>query len=184
MTTDPQTQSNVLEELAWEPDLLVQDIGVDVRQGQVMLSGHVPDYDQKWHACQAALRAFGALGVHNYIEVCLPAAQERTDAQLERSVKAALKWLHQLTSAKVRIAVDHGEVILDGSLRWEFEKQAATRSVRTLVGVKDLHNEISVSYEAQTTHPYAIGTLAGGVAQGLSMRSMPTHYAARAAAAP
>jgi osmotically-inducible protein OsmY len=175
MTSDPQTQSNVLEELSWDPVINPGHLLVDVKDGSVVLRGNVRDYAQKWHAGQAAERAFGALSVENQIEVLLDVSHECTDTLLEKSVKTSLKWISQLPNSRIGVIVSQGEVILNGALRWEFQKQAATRSLLNVTGIRNLQNDIGVSSERQTTHPYAISTYAfdkDGAGRSVTLRKV------------
>ena len=60
MKTDAQLKDDVLEELRWDPQISDADaIGVGVKDGAVILSGHVPSYAEKLAAAQAAERVNG-----------------------------------------------------------------------------------------------------------------------------
>jgi large subunit ribosomal protein L1 len=69
--SDPQTLSNVVEELVWEPATQVSTLKVKVEDGHVVLSGFTDNLSQRWHAEQAAKRAHGAVSVSNTIEVAM-----------------------------------------------------------------------------------------------------------------
>ncbi|MDT8992607.1 BON domain-containing protein [Curvibacter sp. APW13] len=160
MTTDSQIRSNVLEEIAWNPCVHIRNLSVVTGQdkGVVTLNGNVDDYDQKWLAGETAGRAFGVAIVQNEIEVCLTEASSRTDSEIAQSVSHALAWLRHIPNANVQVSVVSGRIYLTGILRWEFQKQAVTRSLRTLSGIRDLSNEISISLQLEPTHPYAISS--------------------------
>lgn len=161
MTTDTQVRSNVLEEIAWEPCVHIRNLSVSTGKdkGVVILNGDVDDFDQKWLAGQAAGRAFGLKSVRNNIQVCLASTSCRTDSQIAHSVGNALIWIKHIPSANVLVDVSNGHVHLTGLLQWEFQRQAVTRSVRTLPGIKNLNNEISISLALAPNCPYAISSL-------------------------
>ena len=51
---DKQLQQAVIDELAWEPSVTSEHIGVTAREGIITLSGHVPSYWEKRAAETAA----------------------------------------------------------------------------------------------------------------------------------
>ena len=59
MKTDPQLQQDVITELKWQPSVNAADIGVEVHQGVVTLSGHVANYAEKVAAEHATQRIAG-----------------------------------------------------------------------------------------------------------------------------
>ena len=59
MKTDSQLQRDVIAELNWEPSVDARQIGVEVSEGVVKLSGHVHSFAEKWNAEQAAQREAG-----------------------------------------------------------------------------------------------------------------------------
>jgi osmotically-inducible protein OsmY len=59
MKTDHQLKTDVLAELAWEPSISAEHIGVTAKNGVVTLSGHVDTYWQKMAAETAAGRVKG-----------------------------------------------------------------------------------------------------------------------------
>ena len=80
--TDEQIREDVLAELKWEPRVQPSEIGVTVKNGVVTLTGFVDSYTKKYAAQEAAHRVRGVRAVANDIEVRLPTAAERTDADI------------------------------------------------------------------------------------------------------
>ncbi len=56
MKTDTELRNDIIAELAWEPSVKAEDIGVTVSEGVVTLTGHVPTYIEKWDAESAVKR--------------------------------------------------------------------------------------------------------------------------------
>ena len=102
MISDPQTLSNVVEELVWEPATQVSTLKVKVEDGHVVLSGFTDNLSQRWHAEQAARRAHGALSVSNTIEVAMNSASTRSDAEIEYAVNTSGRWMMATTNPSVR----------------------------------------------------------------------------------
>ena len=59
MKTDSQLQSDVMDELVWDPSIDHAHIGVAAKGGVVTLSGFVSNYAQKMTAEHAAERVHG-----------------------------------------------------------------------------------------------------------------------------
>ena len=47
MKTDTQLQSDVMAELKWDPSFNAAEIGLEVKNGVVTLSGHVDKFAEK-----------------------------------------------------------------------------------------------------------------------------------------
>ena len=58
MKTDSMIQSDVIQELKWDPSITPELIGVSVKEGIVTLSGKTPSYFEK-HAAERAASAAG-----------------------------------------------------------------------------------------------------------------------------
>ena len=142
--TDAQLQSDVLAELKWDARVQPNEIGVAVKDGIVTLTGWVDSYTKKWAAEEAALRVKGVKAVANDIEVRLPSAAQRTDADIAAAALRALEWDAFIPADKVKVAVSNGWVTLDGEVDWAFERDDAERVVRRLTGVRGVTNLIKV----------------------------------------
>jgi len=92
MKTDAQLKQDVIAELAWEPSVNAEKIGVEVEGGIVTLAGHVDSYSEKVHAERAAQRVSGVKALAVEMEVRLPGSNQRTDADIARSAQNVLEW--------------------------------------------------------------------------------------------
>jgi osmotically-inducible protein OsmY len=59
MNNDHALKTDILAELAWEPSISADHIGVTAKEGVVTLTGHVESYWQKQAAERAAGRVKG-----------------------------------------------------------------------------------------------------------------------------
>src|SRR5436309_669040 len=142
--TDEEIQRDVLNELKFEPRVQPNEIGVVVKDGVVALTGWVESYAKKWAAEEAAHRVRGVLAVANDIEVRLPTAAERTDADIAAAAVRALEWDAAVPVDKLDITVSKGWVSLRGEVEWQYERQDAERVLRRLSGVRGVTNPITV----------------------------------------
>ncbi|WP_295679868.1 BON domain-containing protein [uncultured Nevskia sp.] len=144
MKTDIQIQKDVLAELNWEPSVNAATIGVEVKGGIVTLTGNVGSYADKWHAEAAAQRVEGVMALTVEIEVTLPGPSKRTDVDIARSAENVLQWTSYLSKDSIKVMVENGWVTLSGEVEWQYQRVTAATSVRYLMGVTGLSNNIAI----------------------------------------
>jgi osmotically-inducible protein OsmY len=147
MKTDKQLQSDVEQELLWEPSVSAAQIGVSAKGGVVELDGHVDSFYEKWAAERAAMRVTDAKAVASEIKVELPSSAARTDEDIARTAVNNLEW-NYLVPDTVKVQVTDGCVTLKGTTEWQYQREEAERAVRSLIGVKWVSNEITVTPRA------------------------------------
>jgi osmotically-inducible protein OsmY len=145
MTKDSQIRDDVQHELFYNPGVNAAAIGVAVQDGIVTLTGEVDTYGQKLEAVRAAERISRVKAVASKLQVKLPGPHERTDADLARAAANVLAWNSSVPGDRIRIAVENGWIRLDGTVAWQYEKDAAGAAVAHLVGVKGVDNRVSVN---------------------------------------
>jgi len=142
--TDLELKKNVEAELNWEPSVNAAEIGVAVKDSIVTLSGHIPSYWERFAAERAAARVAGIKAVVNNLEVRLPSSSERTDEDIARAAINALDWSIAAPADSIKVKVSKGWITLEGSVNWQFQKMAAEKAVRDLIGVRGVSNLIEV----------------------------------------
>jgi osmotically-inducible protein OsmY len=143
MKNDELLQSDVEQELRWEPGVSAERIGVSVSGGVVELNGHVESYFEKWAAERATMRVANASAVASAIEVDLPSTAVRSDADIARAADDHLAW-NACVPDTVRLQVTAGRVQLQGTVEWQYQRQAAESAIRWLNGVRGVSNEIAI----------------------------------------
>ena len=134
--TDLELRKAVESELNFEPSINAAEIGVAAKDGIITLSGNVPSYWEKMAAERAAARVSGVKAVVNEVEVHLPSSSERTDEDIARAALNALQWNVLIPLDRIKVKVSKGWVTLEGLVDWQFQKAAAEKAVRKLIGVK------------------------------------------------
>ena len=148
--TDTELKEHVQSALDWEPSLDASDIGVSVDQGVATLRGNVGSYVEKITAERVALRVYGVKAVANDLAVHLASVYERTDTEVAQAVVAALKWNTIVPNERVSVTVTNGWIALNGTLDWQYQKDAVARAVRDLTAVKGVTNNITVQSHVKT----------------------------------
>lgn len=144
MKTDSQIQTDVMQELKWDPSVTHEHIGVAVSEGIVTLSGKIPSYLEKSAAEKAAQRVAGVKAVVEKIEVKLPGSYKRDDQDIAKAVINQFKWNVQVPDELVKASVEDGWVELTGEVEWEYQRTAAESCARGLTGVKGVSNNITI----------------------------------------
>jgi osmotically-inducible protein OsmY len=148
MKTDLQLKQDIEEELLWDPKVNAAQIGVSVDKGAVSLLGAVDTYAEKWAAEDATKRVFGVRTVAQDLTVKILAEHKRSDSDIAAAVQSALKW-DVFVPKTVTAKVQSGWVTLEGQVPWNYQRDAAERSVRYLAGVVGVSN--SVTLKPQTS---------------------------------
>ena len=147
MKTDAQLQKDVIAQLAWEPAIQATRIGVEVKDGVVTLAGEVATYSEKWYAERAAQRVSGVKALAIEMKVTLAGSARRTDADIGQSARNVLDWTTSVDSNAVKVQVEGGWITLSGEVDWQYQKQAATDAVRSLMGVTGVSDQIGIKHK-------------------------------------
>ena len=139
---DKQLRDALQRQIEWEPEITSRDISVAVHDHVVNLTGFVHSYMEKLAAEKAAKRVYGVKGVANDIEVKI--GIEKSDPEIARDVVETLQRSHSVPDRQIKATVKNGQIVLEGAVDWNYQRQAAETSVRDLVGVKGVSNCIEV----------------------------------------
>jgi len=142
-TTD--VRAAVEKELGFDPMVDSRDITVRNIKGDVTLAGTVPSYPQYLRAAAAARRVAGVTGVHNRLEVVLPESDYRDDVKLATAANNALAQ-NVTVPENVEATATDGNIRLFGTVSYGTERAAAEAAVAGLVGVRNVNNDIDISY--------------------------------------
>jgi len=166
MKTDIQLHQDVLAELAWDPRLGSNEIGVGIKDGVVTFTGSVPSYMQKLAAEHAAERVAGVKAVANELVVNPPGDLAPSDTELAHRIVDALAWDVEVPNDKITAAVSSGWVTLEGDVEWQYQRDAAARAARNLVGVCGVSNNIKVAAKRVSSE-----TVSESIKQALERRA-------------
>lgn len=144
MNLDSQLQEDVLDELKWRASVNAAHIGVTAKDGVVTLTGQVTHYAEKSAAEEAAKGVYGVKGLANDITVETFGSDKRSDQDVAQAAVNALDWDFEVPADKIKVVVKEGNLTLDGTVDWQYQKDAAVRCVRNLMGVGAVVNQIVI----------------------------------------
>jgi osmotically-inducible protein OsmY len=145
MKSDTDIKRDVESELQWDPSVDDQLIGVMVSDGVVTLTGDVCHVAGRLAAENITKRVSGVRAIANDIQVKIPPSGRCRDTDVALAVADALQRNVATKSADIKPVVVEGWVTLSGRVYWGFQRTAAEKAVKSLVGVKGVTNEISVA---------------------------------------
>lgn len=151
MRSDLQIQQDVMTQLKWEPALNSANIGVSVKKGIVTLSGQVDSYFQKVAAENAAKKITGVRAIAEDIQIGISPYFSKTDSDIADTVLHSLKWHSAVPEDDLKIKVEDGIVTLEGEVAWDYQRTSAKNAVASLLGVKNVINNIKVQSRISAT---------------------------------
>ena len=134
---------------ALENDLLNESrvpehaVDVQVKEGVVTLTGTAPTLFGKQRATELAQAVKGVRSVVNRLQV---QPSDRTDAQVQEAVVAALKLDTATDADELNVTVQEGVATLSGTVQSWQEQQLAERVASGVQGVREVTNTINVNY--------------------------------------
>jgi osmotically-inducible protein OsmY len=147
MSKTKDVRAAVEAELKFDPLVDPGDITVVNIGGQVSLTGTVPSYPQYVEAAAAARRVAGVSTVDNNLMVVLPESDFRDDVKLATAANNALAG-NVTVPDNVEATADDGNITLTGTVSYLTERAAAETAIAGLPGVRNVSNDIDISYDA------------------------------------
>ena len=144
-TTD--VRAAVEKELNFDSMIDARNIKVVNLNGDVTLTGTVPSYPQYVEAAAGTRRVAGVTGVHNQLEVALPDKDFRDDDKLITAANNALTQ-NVTVPDTVEATAEDGNITLSGTVSFGSQRAAAEAAVAGLVGVRNVWDDIDISYAA------------------------------------
>ncbi len=150
MKTNEELQREVQDAIKWEPLLNAAEIGVTAKDGVVTLTGVVNSFAKKAEAEMAAKNVVGVKAVVEKIELKFATDWvKKDDNEIANEVLNAIHWNWKIPNDKIKLKVENGWITLYGELTWNFQKEALERSVKDLLGVTGVTNNITIKAESR-----------------------------------
>lgn len=147
MKTNEQLQRDVLDAIKWEPLLKAAEIGVIVKDGVVTLTGTVDSFAKKMQAEKAAKSVAGVKAIAENLEVKFSGTAKKNDTDIAEDILFSLRTDLLVPDEKIQAKVENGWVTLDGEVHWNFQREAAQRSIEHVAGVRGVFNHLKIKSE-------------------------------------
>ncbi|MEZ5229075.1 MAG: BON domain-containing protein [Acidimicrobiales bacterium] len=142
---DARLQASIVAELDWHALIDSSQLAVTVDHDVVTIVGTVPSVAQKLVVLDTVESVEGVHDIVSEIDVKLPAASSRPDAELRVAVDQVLTWDALVPEQDLTHQVLDGWVTLRGTVPTARQRLEAERLVSHLLGVRGVTNEIAVA---------------------------------------
>jgi osmotically-inducible protein OsmY len=141
---DVEIQRDVMDEIDWDPEVEVTDVGVEVDDRVVTLTGTVDHYATKQAAERAAFRVAGVRAVANDITIHAMWDGTHTDTDVAKAVANVLEYNTTIPAGAIDARVANHWVTLSGEVDWDYQRRTAEKAVKRIQGVTGVFNNIAV----------------------------------------
>lgn len=147
---DSEIKEDVINELKWDPCVKDLQIKVEIDDGVITLRGHTPHFFDKTMVEEIALGIGGVKAVANEIEVILMNEFKKSDEEIAKAALESIKWDYTIPKNTVKVSVSSGWITLTGETEWNYQRSAAAKAVKKLMGVIGVTNEIMLQNKIQS----------------------------------
>jgi|ERR1700761_1512230 len=147
MKTSRKIQQEIIAAFDDETNLDTASIGVSVYKHIVTLRGQVDSYSKKITAQQTVWHIQGVRALADELDVVLPNDGKMTDAVIAENILQTLDNLGGAVVRDLRLKVEQGQALLEGTVDNLTQKQKAVSAVWNLPYVKDIIDLITIKVE-------------------------------------
>jgi osmotically-inducible protein OsmY len=145
---DKEVQTNVIDELSYNPRIDATHLDVAVNNGEVTLSGEADSLPERHAAKRAAMRVRGVKSVADQMTVRDPGTSGTLDTDIAETAGQMLRSAVDVPSDAVTASVRDHAIALSGTVAWQYQREAAARAVMYIKGVTAVTNDISLTATA------------------------------------
>jgi len=141
--TDEEMQSNIENALAWDPNVEIHDISLNVKHGWVTVEGTTDSFWKKVKAEDIVSNMAGVIGVTNKLAV-VP-SEDIVDKSIAEDITSALDRTLDTELDNINIEVKNGTVTVSGTAPSLPIKRAVDEIISYTSGVADVNDELVVA---------------------------------------
>lgn len=138
-------KKNIVEQLAWNDNIDINDIFVNVKDNTVILKGTVNSHSSKLEAVRETLLVAYNYDIDNQLQVKFhPKKTLPNDYQIAENIQNILKWNDSINPVNIKVNAENGKVILSGTVLRTREKKKAEDIASSTKGVVEVDNKIVI----------------------------------------
>jgi hyperosmotically inducible protein len=143
--TDEEIKKDVVNQLYWDGCIDASSVKVEVHEGEVILTGTVPNYTAYQAAGDDTWAISGVTNVRNDLIIKFPSGVKTpSDVEIKTNIENILLWQPNIDSTDIDVTVNSGWVMLYGSVDAYWKKVRAEELILGLNGVLGLTNELAI----------------------------------------
>jgi osmotically-inducible protein OsmY len=151
LRTDTQIQTDVFDELKWEPGIDHEQIGISVANGVVSLTGTVRSYAEKLLAEKTVRRIRGVRAIAEELQVRYDWEPKKSDSEIAKRVADIFEWDPLIPHNRIEVTVENGAVKLVGKVDWNYQRDLAVEDAAKITGVTRIDNRLEVTSPVTTS---------------------------------
>ena len=145
MKTDEAIKREIIEQLFWDDRVNASHIKVDISDGNVTLTGNVPNYNSLRAALEDTYSLREVVSVINNLAVEYPGTQSLpTDLKLKTNIEGILLMNSSIDPSGITVTVHDGVATVDGSVDSYWKKLKISELALDVTGIKDVVYRVSV----------------------------------------
>lgn len=148
---DSRIESTARQSYIFKTFLQGDAIQIESKDGNVTLTGVVADNFNKSLAAETLAGISGVKRVDNRLEIKGSPPSANSDAWVRDKVKWTLLFHRNVSADKTGVDVKDGIVTLQGEANSSAQKDLTAEYARDIGGVKDVHNEMTVTKPSKNT---------------------------------
>jgi osmotically-inducible protein OsmY len=143
--TDHEIQLDVIAEIERDWRFRPAEVGIEVDDGIVTLTGTVSSFLKVGEAAEIAARVSGVKGVANKLTVTLPGLYVQDDTKIAQAVRNALLWDTVVPEERIESIVRNGVVTLKGTVDYWYQWKSAVDVVKRISGVMGVNDHVGIA---------------------------------------
>lgn len=148
--SDQVLEATVSDELLFMPSV-DSHLRVSAHDGVVTLEGEVASVPERIAAADAAEHVWGVRQVVDHLVVRSAGASGSDDTDLARAATSILEWSVDVPLSTITVEVTDRKIRLTGVVTWDYQREAAARAVRSLRGITDVRNDVTINESASVS---------------------------------
>jgi osmotically-inducible protein OsmY len=144
MKTDLEVRDDVLIQLKHNQHIHASQIGVEVRDVIVTLSGHVGHFSEMWSAEQTTKRVKGIRTIVQEIKVIQLGSSIRSDTKIAYQIERLISWSNLDPENKILNKVERRFVALTGKIKSQTHRELVQHFISNLIGISRILNLLEI----------------------------------------
>jgi osmotically-inducible protein OsmY len=143
MKSNESLQLKVANQLKKDPLLKDASIVVEICNRQAIVSGKVNKYFKKAMVCKLVKEVTEIINVVDHIEVSLLNGVHFSDEAITNAILEKFEKNLGCSYKNINLSVNDGHVVLEGPLKWQYQKLLATDCITYIEGIISIQNNIT-----------------------------------------
>ncbi len=143
MKSNESLQLKVANQLKKDPLLKDASIVVEICNRQAIVSGKVNKYFKKAMVCKLVKEVTGIINIIDRVEVFLLNAGHFSDETIANAILEKFEKNLGSSYKNINLSVKEGHVVLEGPLKWQYQKLLATDCIAYIEGIISIQNNIT-----------------------------------------